>query len=81
MDRESKTCCDSRLNGVRVALSNNRLGPRDYSPEIGRLDNVQHRERIEIIPRTPKGGRYLKIWLPRRDQLSLCEVEVIQEKG
>ena len=83
MDRISKNCCDNRLNGITVALQDDPFQTTDFDRAsiFGKLMDANFRERVEIIPKIPKSGRYLKIWLPGSDQLALCEVQVFQEKG
>ena len=52
---------------------------------FGSLHNiigVANKERIEVIPSTPKSGRYVKVLADGRNKvLQLCEVEVFRAKG
>ena len=78
--------CVKRINGVTVALRNTPFDAGwhdESSPDVfGKIADVKHKERIEVFPkRTPKTGRYLKIWLPKREYLTICEVEVIRADG
>ena len=52
---------------------------------FGTLSNIlyiENKERIEVIPSTPKTGRYVKVWAHGSGKvLQLCEVEVFRAKG
>ena len=48
---------------------------------IGKIADAKHTERIEIVPYTPRTGQYMKIWLPKKENLQLCEVEVMKADG
>ena len=73
----------SQINGVTIALKDTRFASNDYGGiRFGQVNNVANNERIEIIPRTPKSGQYVKVWKPGNNQiLQLCEVEVFRAKG
>ena len=72
----------SQINGVTIALKDTRFASNDYGGiRFGQVNNVVNNERIEIIPRTPKSGQYVKVWKPGNHRLQLCEVEVFRAKG
>ena len=74
-----------RINGVTVAFKNTPFNANWHDGNsqfvIGKIADAKHNERIEIVPNTPRTGRYLKIWLPKTENLQLCEVEVIKAEG
>ena len=79
MDEDSR----KRINGVTIALKDTPFASNDYGgTRFGQLNDAGKHERIEMIPSTPKRGRYVKVWIPGTGKiLQLCEVEVFRAQG
>jgi hypothetical protein len=56
-------CCRGRLNGVRVKVDNSQCGTLSSTTNVQTIN-------------CNKKGSYLKIEMPRRDYLTLCEVKI-----
>ena len=77
-----------RIKDVRLAVKDmdftNKADSSDGT-HFGTLSNIlyiENKERIEVIPSTPKTGRYVKVWAHGGGKvLQLCQVEVFRAKG
>jgi hypothetical protein len=66
-------CCGNRLNGFQVRVGNS--GSWQHNKQCGGNHAISQGQNKEVDC-SGKHGRYTHIVLPRRDYLTLCEVEV-----
>ena len=72
-----------RVDDITVAVKNTEFSAGDFGgTRFGSLSDAKNHERIEMIPRTPKSGQYVKVWIPGSGEtLQICEVEVFRAQG
>ncbi|XP_071955155.1 uncharacterized protein [Antedon mediterranea] len=73
-----KDCCDNRLVGAEIRAGNNKVSPFTGNAQCGAslTSSKIGSNPIEMVCDQPITGRYVSVYLPGKEPLTLCEVEV-----
>ncbi|XP_071950910.1 fucolectin-like [Antedon mediterranea] len=77
-------CCGNRLRDAKVRVGNNNVSPFDKgNDQCGATlsTSMIRTNPIEIVCSPPITGQYVSVYLPRREFLTLCEVELYTDRS
>ncbi|KAI1894906.1 hypothetical protein AGOR_G00120580 [Albula goreensis] len=76
-----KDCCASRINGAQIRIGNSLENNGNNNPLCSTVPSISPGPSQTFKCSGPMVGRYVNVYIPRREFLTLCEVEVNGEEA
>ncbi|KAG9332057.1 hypothetical protein JZ751_016190, partial [Albula glossodonta] len=76
-----KDCCASRINGAQIRIGNSLENNGNNNPLCSTVPSIGPGLSQTFKCSGPMEGRYVNVYIPRREYLTLCEVEVNGEEA